>query len=823
MAESVIKFTPRQYDSPMQGTSRDIVKLSLAESGLPSRVRDIAARLLLVAEAELGDRIRLMLVQLENQLFAQADKARSPADQSVLLRSVQTIKLHRDAFPPAYFAALESRLATLRRPPPRKPVNTGGKLLSPSSEWRLSESIPEEDLNAAQLQDLAMPLEAASSLPLYLLGQRFGVLAGAPAFAAEQIVLGPRTLVELAGKVSVALFGNHVPALMLQSHFAQQALGDYPRFVEHVNHVLDEAGVLPGLSYVPVRPTRASRTRAPEAKADAPAATEPPEAPPAADTPPVPADTPPANAAGTPPAATSHAPAAAHRGSHGPMQGGTPANDESGDWFEQPEIQRPLTQAPPPDFRYLQQLLTAQRIAGRMPARPAMPPGVPLERTEVDRFLDEFQADPPSDASSTRSLHGLREDLLQRARAEHGPQAELPREDADTFEVLSILYAEVAREVRAGSSVHGLLERLQLPILRLALRDRGFFDEATHPGRQILNTIAESDATAYGDHGVDPYFEAAMHRAVERIEDDYHGEREVLREVNEELQSQFRQQIKRSQASEKRLVEAAHGRERMAVAKNSAGAALQDLITEYKPVRAIEALLRRAWLDAMTLVALRNGEESAAWRDMLGTTRKILETVNAPGEVQAPELATEIDTAMRRVGYHETESGAIAAHLSRSHSAPRREEELTATEVTARIKAHARFGRDDEAERAEAKAERAKPSRNAQEEECYQHLRTLPFGCWVDFVQNQQGNAERLRLSWYSTITDKALFVNRRGQRAAEMQMDTLARLMAQGQLKVVERTQLRLFDRAFRSTMELLRSTLRGGRSEDDSAPQAT
>ena len=80
------------------------------------------------------------------------------------------------------------------------------------------------------------------------------------------------------------------------------------------------------------------------------------------------------------------------------------------------------------------------------------------------------------------------------------------------------------------------------------------------------------------------------------------------------------------------------------------------------------------------------------------------------------------------------------------------------------------------------------------------------------FIQNQQGEAERRRLSWYSTVTDRALFVNRRGQRVAELHMDALARLMAQGQLRVVDRHQLRLIDRAFRSTVELLRNTLRGG-----------
>ena len=42
--------------------------------------------------------------------------------------------------------------------------------------------------------------------------------------------------------------------------------------------------------------------------------------------------------------------------------------------------------------------------------------------------------------------------------------------------------------------------------------------------------------------------------------------------------------------------------------------------------------------------------------------------------------------------------------------------------------------------------------------------------------------------------------------------MDALARLMAQGQLVVVDRQKMRLIDRAFRATADLLRNTLRGG-----------
>ena len=37
------------------------------------------------------------------------------------------------------------------------------------------------------------------------------------------------------------------------------------------------------------------------------------------------------------------------------------ANDEAGHWFEQPDIHQVAAQSAPPDFRYLQQLLTADR------------------------------------------------------------------------------------------------------------------------------------------------------------------------------------------------------------------------------------------------------------------------------------------------------------------------------------------------------------------------------------------------------------------------------------------------------------------------------
>ena len=65
----------------------------------------------------------------------------------------------------------------------------------------------------------------------------------------------------------------------------------------------------------------------------------------------------------------------------------------------------------------------------------------------------------------------------------------------------------------------------------------------------------------------------------------------------------------------------------------------------------------------------------------------------------------------------------------------------------------------------------------------------------------------RRRLSWYSPITDNALFVNQRGQRIGEQSMDSLARLMAREQVRVVTQGKSRLIDRAWQATVSALRN----------------
>ena len=88
-----------------------------------------------------------------------------------------------------------------------------------------------------------------------------------------------------------------------------------------------------------------------------------------------------------------------------------------------------------------------------------------------------------------------------------------------------------------------------------------------------------------------------------------------------------------------------------------------------------------------------------------------------------------------------------------------------------------------------------------------EQLRKMPFGTWFEFVTNQQGDAVRRKLAWYSTLTGRCLFVNQRGARTDDRQLEHLARDMVRGQVRLASREHVSLIDRAWKAITEALRT----------------
>lgn len=737
--------------------------VTLASEQLPRRVRRVLERLYALASDEMARALERMLTEFEQQLFRQADQAPNPGMQQSYFETLRLVRQNRSDLIPQFLSGLETALAAIRTPlpPPKKVI---GRLHF--AELRLVEDheLDEESV----LRSIAARHEARTSLALHLLGQRFGVLACAPAFDAERLPVGPRRLGQLLAQSSRVLQIDLQPRLELFRCFDHHGLNGYPQLADAMNALFSHENVLPDLAYVPIRARpslQSERTGEASQQRRQLSRAESGEAP----------------------------PLHPHTG----WFGGDPGNDQA------PQDE---------DLSLLQQMLASRReLLGKL--KPGSP--LPIERAQLStddvmQALARMQANAREKhgaATGTRvprSVHDVRQALLAQTRQVRGEAAALSREDNDAFELLSIFLAEIQRELRKDAPSNSMVHKLVVPLLRLALKDRGFFVQHQHPARQLLNAVAESGANWLSEEEQDPQLNDQLRVAVDDVVSHYQGDPHVFEAANQRVQQHLQTMARRAEVTERRYVDAMRGKEKLELAKRRASDLIAGASRDQKLPRFVQTLLANPWTDVLTLILLRNGDQSPEWHQHLAATDAIVRatSLNHPAS-PPPELAAQVEHSLTLVGYHHDEAAAIARQLSAKVDEDD-DGAASRTELAMKLKARGRLGQDAASEPSEL------PPRNEKEEAAYELLRTLPFGTWFEFVTNQQGDVVRRRLSWFSPLTGHALFVNQRGQRVGEQSLDSLARAMAQDQARIVTAEHSSLVDRAWHSAMGALRGFIR-------------
>lgn len=761
------------------------LRSTLATAPLPRRVHRVLEQLFSLVSDEFARELDRLLADFEQELFRLAEQARNPALQSGYMETLRSLRLHRADLVPHFLVGLETALTRIREPATTEEDESG-----PHVGLRDMRLVDDNEIDEdATLRMVAVRHESRASLPLMLLGQRFGVLAGAPAFDAERLPVGPHMLGRILAGASRSLHINLDARLMLYRLFDRQLMLGYVPLVEAMNLLLVRENVLPGLAYVPLRVRPNVQSRDPEAT---PAQHASPQ----------------------------HEPRPSH-GSRPQADDGRVATSAEASvraytgWFGEAD-NAPATGSGDDGemFALLQQLLTERRgLLDKLRAKPKEKPQASLATTDVIAALGALQSQPAA-GRVPRNLPDIRQTLLAQSRQQRGHAAALSREDSDTFELLGLLYAEIGRELREDAPSSALLERLQLPLLRLALQDRGFFVRSQHPARQLLNAVAEAGANWLTEDEEDPQLQVQLKSVVEHVVEHYDGDAAVFEAANESLQQHLQKMARKAEVSERRHVEAARGKEKLELAKRRAMQVVDAAVHGQPLPRFLMSLLSQAWADVLTLVLLRHGEDSLEWRQHEAATRQIVDT-SIKGATAPPGLLGRIEDALTLVGYHADEAGAIARRLTSSHGDgddDTDDDSASRTELAMKLKARGRLGVQDT-------PKKPAPPRNPNEEACYQRLCALPFGSWIEFATNQQGDMVRRRLAWFSPVTGHALFVNQRGHRIDEQSLDAVARLVATDQARIVAADRGRLVDRAWLGAVNALRNIAHRGATPEDPA----
>jgi hypothetical protein len=228
--------------------------LNLVSAGLPRRVRRTLERALGLFAGELEPLLVGAVVDFEEELFRMAERygiyGGGGTDH---MQTLRVVRLNRHDFVPRFMQLLEGSLSALRSAQGGSPpsiIPTGSSRPSFQNLSLVEQGVMDE---GAVLHEIASRQESRANLVLHLLGQRFGVLAAAPAFDSERLPLGPQALCRAVRHASDTLQLPQEPRLLFYRIFDRKVMGAYPSLCEKLDAMLVEEGVLPGLSYVPMR------------------------------------------------------------------------------------------------------------------------------------------------------------------------------------------------------------------------------------------------------------------------------------------------------------------------------------------------------------------------------------------------------------------------------------------------------------------------------------------------------------------------------------------------------------------------------------------
>jgi hypothetical protein len=818
---------------------------SFVTRSLPPKVRALAEGAFRQLSAELEPAVLNSLSEFQAQLFVMAEQARNHGVQSQHMQALRKVREGSEQFLPRFRQRLESALASLRDEP-AAPADAAAGGLQNAGGLALVE-VSEFDEKVV-LNEIAGRAEMRAGLSLFLLGQRFGVLARRPGFEAEQLPVGPAALCRMLAEAALCVDLSQEYRLLLLRQFDKQLTALSGTLFESLNNWLASKGVLPHLTYVPyrakpqVQPQQARKRPldAPEPGAETNGASV--ESAPTGPMPAIPGGgAPRANGFGSPERA---APAAQVWGTPFAGMGSQPR------WPGMPSQPSPEDSAAAAAvadeaagggdqvlYDTLRHLLSNRRtlvgkLGGRFGRSAAAEPTRVAAPGDVHQVLDRMQqlnALPViRDGKATpRSVADLKQDLLMQLRVGEpdGAAVALPPEHNDSIELVGMLLDHLVRDLRPNSPAAGLLTKLQVPLLRVALEDKAFFNNTDHPARQLLNAVTETADWFSSDDAADQAMLARMRQVVDRVVAEFKGDTALLQELLDDVRQHLQVQVKRAEVAERRHVEAARGKEKLELARLQAAEAVNRLTEGRKVPRFAASLLNQSWSDVLALSMLRHGPHSDQVRHQIGIAERLIEAAEKRAasplagatlpETEVQSLRGEIEEGLLQVGYHADDAQAVSTRLTSQTTPEEDDAEATSrTELSLKLKQRPRFGADSEGQRDDPAS--LDPTESAE----YQKLKRLPFGSWFEFI-DAAGGVTRRRLSWFSPMTGHALFVNHRGQRVGEYNLSFLAREMVAGRIRLMADINTSVVDRAWKAIVGALKTfTGRGGEGQAGAQP---
>jgi len=721
----------------------------------------------------LKERIDRMFHEVEPVMIDFASKAETDNAQILFFDSISHIQDLSNEVTQAYFDALKTGFSAFRR---GQPIHYPKPIIEASNT---------EQINIVENSDLEIHIAIQSMITrsknknhqaLYQIGQRLAVVQQGRKLRDPDIPACPDHIVTTFQVVSCRFELEQKLLLILYVLFDKNVLDDIGVLYAGINKMLSEAGIYPHLAPV----VSLNRSEAQNSDARVPAENEPSSQPEAAKS-------------------------------------------------AQRSITEPLTNE---DFSIgevvfnsiLSQLTERRRTDPRFKDHPEYRPDGNLEqlRSKPDLVTAINQLDMPkhfdmgvheSETAATltpadrrtatieylqKRITSEREDIYSKLDTDTIPTADL-----DTIELVGMLFEHILDDQDLASLTKTLICHLHTPYLKVAIIDRDFLTNPEHIARKLLDLVVNAGRRWVDENNVEAGIYHTMSDMIQNIMRDFKDDISLFNHVYDEFLDHLQVLEHKTKILEERTKEATRGKDRLEYARLRADEVMHQHCAGVRFHPVLWQFLSVVWENYMTLLLLRDQqvETHKEWRTVLMVINSVIKINNGYTDPQTrewlkhawPRLKNSIDSGLDFLG--NTNPSEYVAFQQAVHKLQRSTQPEAVEKVVIRPETELRTNRGA-----------VKSMHSEKMRQLMTKAQQTDIGSWFEFDE-PDGKLQRVKLSWYSPVTNNHMFIDRFGYKAFILPTEVLVTRLANETARIIEPNRFPFVDQALKKIYSLLRT----------------
>ncbi len=222
--------------------------------------------------------------------------------------------------------------------------------------------------------------------------------------------------------------------------------------------------------------------------------------------------------------------------------------------------------------------------------------------------------------------------------------------DAMTLDIVAMLFDILFDDPKVPIALKGLVGRLQIPLLKVAIADKSFFSKKTHPARTMLDAFGEVSLRLPPDFSPEHRLFVKIEAIVQYVVDTFQDDVAVFESGDQQLHNVIAEEDVRVAVESRAVTEQAEQAENLALAKTAAEDEVRPRVQSHPLPGPVLEFLVQHWLRLLLLLHARSGVESAEWKDALAAMDDLIWSLEAkPMAEDRRKLAALVPGLLKRV------------------------------------------------------------------------------------------------------------------------------------------------------------------------------